>query len=209
MSKGRDNTYKKFFALGEIIAAMIFCIVEVVGCIRLNGSISDLSESTAGAVNSYITVVDHGKEVFRETYQTIPQHRKTIGEICESLDSLVKVCENTYRMFKNIPNGYQWKWLSAVKEFPLKLYKPLSAMERSMRSSLKVLNTLDEKTYNDTIAAFDGTRKSLENAGKAIPDLSSQLTHAISFMTAFMVFLAVLVFCHGLVRLSECQSAHR
>ena len=202
MSNGCGNgaAYKKVFALVEIVAAMIFCIVEVVGCVRLNGSISDLSESTGEAVNSYITVIVHGKEVFRETYQTIPQHRKTVGEIRKSLISMGESCR---RASDTVPG---WKWLAGVKELPLDLYKPFGEMEKSLGASLAVLNSLDEKKYNDTIAAFDNTMNSLKDAGKTIPDISGQLAHTISFMTAFMVLLAVLMFCHGLVMLIECRN---
>ena len=195
---GNKAAYRKAFALVEIIAAMIFCLVEIVGCVRLSGSISDLSGSAAGAVESYIIVVDHSREVFCDTYRTIPQHKKTIEEICSCLNSMGRVCRNTSAA---IP---EWKWLAAVKQFPLNLYRPFGELERSLDASLTVLDTLDEKKYRDIITAFDGTRTSLEAAGATIPELRGQLTHTIFFITAFMVFIALLVLWHGAVSLSVC-----
>ena len=171
---------------------------------HLVSRISALSDSARGAVSSYIIVVDHGEEVFRETYATIPQHRKTVEEVCDSIHDLVEACGSTSRAFGRIPNSYGWKWLATFKAFPLKLYIPLSALERSLRSSRKVLDTLDEKKYHDVIAAFGGTRRSLEDAEKLIPGIRNQAVYIIFISTGFLVFSALLVFCHGLVSLLEC-----
>ena len=51
-------------------------------------------------------MVDHGREVFSETYRTIPQHRKTIREIRVCLNAVGRVCEATARTFEAIPNNY-------------------------------------------------------------------------------------------------------
>ena len=202
---GNNGSNKKFSALAEIVAATVFCIVGAVCCVQLHRSISDLSGSTTAAVNSYIIVVEHGKEVFCETYRTIPQHRKTIREIRICLNAVGRVCASTARAFEAIPNNYGWKWLAAIREFPRKLYHPFGELEKSLASSQDILDTLDEKKYNDIIAAFDKTRAGLEDTGKTVPAIGRRLIHIIFLIFGFAFFVAVLVFGHGLALLRECR----
>ena len=194
----KNSRYKKIVALIEIVAAAAFGIGEIVGCMHLVSRMSVLSDTAQCAVASYIPVVDHGREVFCESYATLPQHRKTVEEIRNSLISMGETCR---RASDKVPD---WKWLAPVKELPLNLYKPFGELERSLGSTIVVLDTLDEKKYHDVIAAFGGTRRSLEDAEKLIPGIRNQAVYIIFISTGFLVFSALLVFFHGLVSLLEC-----
>lgn len=184
------NLQRKFAAL-EMILAIIFGIGIVLACVLLLLRVSKLSDTTTSATTSYITVVEDGEDIFKRTYETVPQHKKTIEAFCGHIHELEKVCIATS---DKIPD---WKWIDPLKQFPLKFFRPFGEAQKSMRQSIDILEQFNEEKYNHTIRAFEHTKQSLEYMRITIEEINRQVFYIVLLMVFLVLTVCAYIFWHS------------
>jgi len=189
---------KKWFAWFEMVFALICGVGIVLGWWQLNRKMGDLAETSSAAAESYIKTVNDGEEIFKSTYQAIPQHRKTLGQIHDSLESVESVCLVAAAA---IPG----KWALPLKLFLNKLSDQLGEIGKSLEDFLTCLEGLDEEKYENTLNSFQKTKKSLKAVESGIGEIRRQFVVISTFIMLIMLFVCLTMAYRGAARLGFAQ----
>jgi len=189
---------KKWFAWFEMVFALICGVGIVLGWWQLNRKMGDLAGTSRAAAESYIKTVNDGEEIFKSTYSTIPQHRKTLGQIHDSLESVESVCLVAAAA---IPG----KWALPLKLFLNKLSDQLGEIGKSLEDFLTCLEGLDEEKYENTLNSFQKTKKSLKAVESGIGEIRFQFAVISTFIMLIMLFVCLMTAYRGAARLGFAQ----
>lgn len=184
---------------------MVFAVIMAICSIRFYAQVQEIAmakeiSAMAKTTESYTKVVVHGRAIYEKTYSTIPQHKRSLQEVCKKINSIEKVCK---KISDKVPSGGmvgRWEWVKDMKKFPMEMFKPFGEIRKSLQETIAVMNDImRDDRQRDIRSAFTQTEEGLREVALSLRKTELKMA-AGSWITLMMLLaMSVCFFANGAI----------